>query len=272
MIALERLVLLTFALVATRHFGVEITEAFNVAKHEPDTAMALIAAAILLRVILGMTPSRAPDVGYEALHGTTVLEHSRSRRSPADIHRTAVHEAGHLLMFAAREVLPDDLHVKVFEEVGPFDAFRGHVRHVDDRPEVLTEQYLWWSMLMRLGGTEAERVVLGDRGDGAVGDNATWLRDATAYLANGFGGAFYPQPFGDDQRETNRVALNELKARCTELVHEFLSCNADLLTELGQLITAELTLSTEQIGPFLNRALGVGALALKHGTEATRWG
>lgn len=269
---LERLTLLALALVSIRHFGFELAEAFTLAKHDPDTAMAVVAAAILLRVILAIAPSRRPQLAHETPRGVAVMTPPRARRLPADIHRTAIHEAGHLLLFSARDVLPDDLHVKVFEVLGPLDAFRGQVIHANDRPEVVTEQYLWWSMLLRLGGTEAERVVFGDRGDGAVQDNANWICDATAYLTNGFGTVFHAQPDGEDQREHNRAALNELKAQCAEVVHDFLSRNADLLAELGQLIAAELQLDRARIEPFLKRAIDTDALALGHQAGTTRRG
>lgn len=55
---------------------------------------------------------------------------------------------------------------------------------------------------------------------------------------------------------------NELKAKCTEVVHDFLSRNVDLLTELGQVIASELVLDRAQIEPFLRRAIGTEALAL----------
>lgn len=260
-IALERLALITLALVSIRRFGDELSDAVIVAKNHPDSAMAIVAAAVLLRVILAMAPNRPQVHGYEAPRGVAVIT-PRTQRLPADIHRTALHEAGHLLLFAARDVLPDDLHVKVLDVLGPLDEFRGRVTHVNDRPAVLTEQYLWWSMLMRLGGTEAERVVLGDRGDGAVQDSESWIWDATAFLANGFGTVFYAQPDGADQVEHNRAALNELKAKCTGVVHDFLSRNVDLLTELGQVIASELVLDRAQIEPFLRRAIGTEALAL----------
>jgi hypothetical protein len=262
-IALERSALIALALVSIRRFGDDLADAITVAMEHPDTAMAIVAAAVLLRVILAMAPDRPHVHGYEALRGVAVMTLG-TQRLPADIRRTALHEAGHLLLFAARDVLPDDLHVKVFDVLGPLDEFRGRVTHVSVRPVVLTEQYLWWSMLMRLGGTEAERVVLGDRGDGAVQDSSNWIWDATAFLANGFGTVFYAQPDGADQTEHNRAALNELKAKCTEVVHDFLSRNVDLLTELRQVIASELALDRARIEPFLRRAIGTEALALGH--------
>jgi hypothetical protein len=270
-LTLERLTLLALGLLSIRHFGPALSEAFIVAKHDPDTVMAIVVAAMLLRVILAIAPNRPAVNGYEASRGVAVIT-PRTQRLPADIHRTAVHEAGHLLLFAARDVLPDDLHVKVLEVVGPHDEFRGLVTHVNDRPEVLTEQYLWWSMLMRLAGTEAERVVLGGRGDGAVQDSANWIWDATAFLTNGFGTVFYAQPKGEIQREHNRAALNDLKSECTEVVHDFLSRNAELLAELAQVIAIEFALDRARIEPFLRRAIGTETLALGQQGGITRRG
>ena len=80
-ITLERLTLLALALVSIRHFGVDLAEAITVAKHDPDTAMAIVAAAIMLRVILAIAPNRPPLHGYEALRGVAVIT-PRAQRLP----------------------------------------------------------------------------------------------------------------------------------------------------------------------------------------------
>jgi len=261
-LALERLVLICLALASIRQFGTELAVLFAFAKTNSDLVIALVAVAAFLRIIGAPVPSRSGAVGSEAPRGTAVLSSTRPPRSPQDIYRTAVHEAGHLLLYAVCDDLPDDLRVTVLAEIGASDDYVGQVTHSDDRPEVVTEGYLWWSMLRHLGGMEAELVVLGDRGDGAGGDNSNWIATATWFLSNGFRQVFYAQSSEEGQREHNRAVLNELKVKCTEIVRGYLSLNAELLVELARVIADEMNLTRDRIEPFLRRAVCTECLAL----------
>lgn len=260
---IERSVMIALALVLVRYFGVELSELIDVAKADPDGAIHIGFAVALVFGIATFAPKRITVLmKAEAVStsGFAVSAPSRSPRDASDILRTAIHEAGHLLMFAGLSKLPPDLTVSVAAELGNEDMFRGMVRHSGDAQEGLLESEIRRLMLMLLAGSEAESLLLDNRGDGAQLDNAKWLNAANHYLMAGFGEVFYSHPTNDMQLEHNRMILNDLKARCVGEVGEFLAKNKALLSELAAKIAEEKHLNREQIAPFLQRAEGTESL------------
>jgi hypothetical protein len=256
----ERFIMLSLALVAVRAFGVELADVVASVKANPDGALAFVAALIVVRVAFAFAPARsvAAARGIGAI-GPAVQAQPR-KRSAQDIHRTAVHEAGHLLLYSGRAELPADLSVKVLSELGDMDLYRGQVTHADNTPTVRTEGYLHWSMLMHLAGAEAEYIALGERADGSRGDNSAWLNAATVYLSSGFGEVFYAEAAGDAQLAHNRAVLNDLKARCVRQVREFLAANRVLLAELAGAIAEQKTMSRAQLAPYLARVVAADTI------------
>lgn len=253
----ERFILLSLVLAAVRAYGPELADGIRFAKENPDASLAVVAAFVLLRVVAAISPSRGFAIARSGVEtaGQAVAIGRPRKRSPEDIHRTAIHEAGHVLMFAARGELPDEFSVSVRAEISARDPYRGLVRHAQPTPDVKTEGYLHWSMLMHLAGAEAEYVALGERADGTSSDNKAWLAAATSYLSSGFGEVFYSVPEGDAQIEHNRVVLNALKSECVQKVQAFLYANRPLLGELAAVIANDKTLDRDQLAPYAARVV-----------------
>lgn len=247
-----RFILLAQAMIAIRAFGADLAGVVEKVKSNPDQTLGVVAALILVRVAFGVAPERrGVPVSYR---GAAAV---RRQRSSQDVHRTAVHEAGHLCLYGGKAELPPGLVVKVFAEMGDQDVYRGFVGHSVHPPGMLTEGYLRWSMLLHLAGSEAERVVLGERADGSASDNSKWLDAATTYLSSGFGEVFYADPFDDDKLAHNRAVLNDLKAECTEDVRAILMENRALLDELTDVILEKKVMDRDEIAPYLVRVVGV---------------
>lgn len=253
----ERFVLLSLVLVAVRAFGQELSDVVRIAKENPDASLAVAAAFVLLRAAFALSPSRKYVVARGGLEvaGYAVARPRPRPRKPEDILRTAIHEAGHVLMFARRGELPEALTVSVRAEISGYDLYRGQVEYAQQAPDVLMEGYLRWSMLMHLAGAEAEFVALGERADGAQTDNEKWLATATVYLSTGFGEVFYAVPEGAAQIEHNRLVLNALKAECTEEVRTFLNTNRQVLDELSAVIAKDKVLNRDQLAPYVARVV-----------------
>lgn len=251
----ERFILLTLVLFMVRAFGPELAHAVRIVKENPDISLAVAAAFILLRVAFALSPSRNYVVARGSMESAGHAVARPRPRKPEDVLRTAIHEAGHVLMFAGRGELPEAFKVSVRAEISGHDLYRGQVEYAQPSPDVLTEGYLRWSMLMHLAGAEAEFVALGERADGAQTDNAKWLTAATAYLSSGFGEVFYAVPAGDAQSEHNRLVLNALKAECTKEVRTFLNLNRQVLDELSTLIAKDKTLDRDQLAPYMARVV-----------------
>ncbi|CAJ0807579.1 MULTISPECIES: hypothetical protein [Ralstonia] len=252
----ERVVLLGLALIGVRAFGVELADFVASVKSNPDLALACVAAVIVMRFAFWFAPARGIPIACGSSSAHAVL---RRPRRPQDIHRTAVHEAGHLILHGGQVDLPPGLAVAVSAEMGDHDLYRGYVNHSAAAPSVRTEGHLHWSMLMYLAGTEAERIVLGERADGSCGDNDKWLDAARAYLSTGFGEVFYADPTEDAALAHNRAVLNDLKEKCTLEVRTILMANRALLEELAAVIADQKTLNREQLAPYLERVVGVDA-------------
>ncbi|UIF89254.1 hypothetical protein [Cupriavidus sp. UYPR2.512] len=158
------------------------------------------------------------------------------------------------MLYADLPDLPATLTVNVMGELGHQDEYRGYIRHSDEHvPEVLTEKYLRWVMLVNLAGSEGEFALLGDRADGAVGDYQMWLTAATFYLSAGFGEVFYADPVGDAQQAHNRAVLNTLKAQhVAELAVRF-ATNKVVVRELAGAIAAKKAMTRDEIAPYLAR-------------------
>lgn len=253
----ERFMLLSLVLVGVRAFANELSDVIHIAKENPDASLAVAAAFVLLRAAFALSPSRNIAVarGSMDVAGYAVARPRPRPRKPEDIQRTAIHEAGHVLMFAARGELPEAFTVSVRAEISGHDLYRGQVEYAQPAPDVLTEGNLRWSMLMHLAGAEAEFVALGERADGAQTDNAKWLADATAYLSTGFGEVFYAAPASEAQIEHNRVVLNALKSECTQEVRTFLTANRQVLDELSAAIAKDKVLNRDQLAPYVGRVV-----------------
>ena len=261
----EHLVLLLLALVAVRAFGVELAEIIGWVKANPDGAIALITAIIVVRSAFALAPTlNRLSVRDIAPTGFAAHASARYAQTPEAIHRTAVHEAGHLLLYGCLVELPSDLSVEVFSEISEKDLYRGHVQHSASLPNPRPESYLRWSMLRDLAGTEAEYIVLGDRADGSCGDNSQWLNAATAYLSSGFGEVFYAAPVGDVLMAHNRAVLNDLKAACVRDVREFLGVNRSLLDELAAAVCSHKVMDRGQLEFYLSRVVGTDSIQCAH--------
>lgn len=256
---IERVVLLSLGLVLVRVFWAELAASLVWVKSNPDTALAVVAGIIVVRAMFALSPDRSFVVarGAEGQLGyAQAVARPKQVRAAKDIYRTAAHEAGHLLLYADLPALPAELTVNVMGKLGHQDEYRGYVRHSGEFvPEVLTESYLRWLMLMNLAGSEGEFAILGDRADGAVVDNQMWLKAATFYLSAGFGEVFYAEPVGHAQLAHNRVVLNTLKAQHVgELATRF-ATNKPLLVELAGAIAAKKAMTRDEIAPYLARVV-----------------
>lgn len=256
---IERFVLLAMGLTLVRVFGEDVAAALAWVKGNPDAALAAGAGIVVVRMMFALAPNRTYLVARGAegrLLSAQAVAMPKRARSEKDIYRTAVHEAAHLMLYADLPELPAKLTVNVMGELGHQDLYRGYVRHSDEHvPDVLTEEYLRWLMLMNLAGSEGEFAILGDRADGAVGDNQMWLKAATFYLSAGFGEVFYAEPVGHAQLAHNRAVLNSLKAQHVAVLADRIAANKGLLGELASAIAAKKAMTRDEIAPYLARVV-----------------
>ena len=258
---IERGVLFSLLLVVERKFGDWIGASIAAAIARPAEALELGAAALLVLVVMraganrGLVAGATRGASLSAPGYAVSSAEPRSPRSPQDVHRTAIHEAGHLILFGTRSELPKSLTVTVYGSLGPQDEYRGLVSHEREAADVTMQSDLHWSMLMSLAGSEAEALVFGERANGAVEDNRRWLSAAGDYLASGFGEVYYVDVMSDAQRDHNRAVLNSLKAMCQTQLQALLAANRALLEEVAAAIVAHQTMTVDQLRPLLARVV-----------------
>lgn len=248
----ERSVWLYVSLGLIRIFGQALSYGLEWIRLNPDEALAGAAGCLVVHFMFLLW---SKSVWHYEMRGVSAYGVALHRKpiGPDDIHRTSVHEAGHLLLYAALATLPDDLAVSIATSLGPSDRSRGFVQSGLSSPDVFKERYLLWLMLVKLAGNEAEYIALGDRTDGAADDNAQWLQFATAYLASGFGDVFFMDEQSSTQIAHNRSVLNDLKADHVALLRSFLQHNRALLDELAGAIVKSKFMARDQLAPYLAR-------------------
>lgn len=120
----ERFILLAACLIVVRAFGPQLADVLVWVKTNPDAALSGVAGIVVVRVMFVFAPpsrSVTSARGSEYAYGVAASAMPRRARRPQDIYRTAAHEAGHLMLFAALPTLPDDLTVNVLPEIGVQD-------------------------------------------------------------------------------------------------------------------------------------------------------
>ncbi|KWN06350.1 hypothetical protein WT83_27080 [Burkholderia territorii] len=256
---LARIVMLTLASVAICKFSPMLVTLIQEMEARPH---ATFATAIGLLVVYGVfrfvdrwidLPVRQYTIARAAIAEVraSVSESRRRQRTESEVRRTAVHEAGHALLYAAMPSLPENFVVKVFWDLGPNDRYRGFVRSAANCQTAQVESVSHWKMLFDLAGTVAEKIVYGVRADGAVEDNTRWTRAAQEYLACGYGEVYFEEPATELEAECNQRALNRLKSAHYEVLETFLDANRALLDELADRLVTDGELDHKGIAPYL---------------------
>jgi|TARA_A100001391_G_scaffold201728_1_gene189463 hypothetical protein len=217
----------------------------------PMIAISFVLSVIVLkvfrRVALSSTTSDGAGEPYVAAYDMPRI------RKTDDIHRTAIHEAGHLLMFGCAEVIKSTLSVKVYTQLTSSDHFRGFVSDECGSPHEPTERYIRWNMMMLVAGVIAERVVFSDVGNGGTLDYRRWTYLASHLLNCGLGEAYFEKPETYAEHEHNRRALNALKERCEGDVTIILRKNQELLVRLADRIVHDGQLDHSTILGYLHQ-------------------
>lgn len=90
---------------------------------------------------------------------------------------------------------------------------------------------------------------------GQFSETHEWIIKATHYLTSGLGEVFYADATDDAKIAHNRAVPNTLKAVQQEALASFIAANGALLTDLASAIEDKLSLSRDEIRPFLERVV-----------------
>ncbi len=255
--AIQRLSFLLLALATIRGTGTELSFMLSWINGNPEASVNIVIGILLMMSIFSFLSSMLLSTShptYEAAAGvvTSFLKRPRTAR---DIHRTAAHEAGHVMLYAFLKETPPDLSVTVLTHLSFDDRYRGFVLDTHHWPDARTEPQMRWDMFFSLAGAEAEFAMFDQRADGASDDNTRWLHGAHQYLQSGFGEVYFAEPIGDAQVSHNRLVLNALKVSQVAALGQFFLINKPLLADLATAIARDGHMQATALVPFLGRVV-----------------
>ena len=192
-----------------------------------------------------------------------------SKQTERDHVVTAAHEAGHMVMFAALDRLPDNFKAEIItdqhDDYGRLGYVSGHVWDY----QLASRELIEWRMMMTLAGNLAEHVLLGEMTVGAISDMRTWQKLAHDYLSNGFGGTYFIEPKNEFEAALNRQMLDLLAAKQKADVTECLVANKDVVIHLSSLLKEHRVLNADKVRDVLkNVDLGTKVPKVCTGTAA----
>lgn len=216
----------------------------------PAEAVPLAIALVLVKLTVssgGTARGIAP-----APSGVAIREERSQQLTKRDECVTAVHEAGHALVHAALDTVPDTFSAAIRTSADGTSV--GHVTSPTDNMHLIKlRSFAEWQMHMLLAGMAAERALLASQGLGGTSDFRMWVSTASAYARSGSRGLYFSEPAGPDQLLINKQVLDQLKQEQEELLDMFFQMNLALLHELTDELLDKRELDAAQLQPFLAR-------------------
>ncbi len=223
---------------------------------DPMGALSLVVVGLMLSLVVGFSRRQVRrPVDSFALRGAGYATLGVAQGQPAlseqDRARVAAHEAGHLLVFAAMERLPEGMEALVFERRDK-DGNLGGVTDVDMGPNLLGgESVMYWMMCVLLAGRLAEARVFGDPSTGSRNDLERWQRLATEYLGAQASPRIVLSPQTESEVKLNMAELQALAREQEAVLNELFALNRDRYERLCEVLESERKLSRERIEELL---------------------
>lgn len=210
--------------------------------------------------VTSVSDSRAADdagVRFAALSAQLVelLRQYEGTDKPLSLRTTAAHEAGHMLVCAALQQVPED----ILLHLGVQGNTAGHVKPglgIDlNAPRFRNDRAcMVWLMLLLQAGAIAEQRLTGREGLGASNDSYRWLACAQIYLANLCDDTiYYAEPDNEQEQAHNVRELNALKQQQRALLATFFALNDAVLRDLSATAQEKRTLRRDDLLPFFAR-------------------
>ncbi len=225
-----------------------------VVSYPKDALIIMVSLFLAWAVGIGCRYGRliSPSNSHHASEGTepTFVLYGR-KPTERDREFIAAHEAGHVLMYGAWHLFPDNLNV-VVKEHGDGSNSLGYVSG-GDRPHLLMEkEFAEWDMLLSLAGSAGEISYTGHKTLGAASDSERWLAVASLYLKNFSCGVFFSAPASPAEMSHNAQQLDLLRERQMELLQHFFQLNHDVHNRLTKALLEGGSLSGEALSPWLS--------------------
>lgn len=184
----------------------------------------------------------------EAIDKVILGEKSDRKPTEEELYRIAVHEAGHAIV--GEEVNPGSIAVIT---IVPRGRALGFVRQAEKKDLLIyTKEQLEKDIMVALGGTVAEVLVLGGRSTGSANDFEQAVDIAKKIVVTGLSDLGIVSK-EDISKEKVNEEVNKIVKNLEDKVKEILERRLEKLKEVAELLKKEETISGEKLREILNK-------------------
>jgi hypothetical protein len=222
---------------------------YHSVKESPELGAMLVAMVPILYVIehLASGFSSQNSVGQSAkAAGQVALLARNTKLTSRDLSYIKVHEAGHVLIFAALDKIPANLSVSI-KQRHDMESWLGRVTYGEILDRLDFQETLYWHMLLCLAGQEAERHTFSNLSAGSGSDYEKWHRLAKEYLSNHYRGIYYINTEDPWEAEHNTTAVRNLLSEQRKLLTAFFASNASILAKIAHLLGEQQRLTAKKL-------------------------
>ncbi|MBX9430576.1 metalloprotease [Ralstonia pseudosolanacearum] len=172
--------------------------------------------------------------------------------------QVAIHEAGHALMYALGNRIPED--ASAYIDTDTLSPAMGQVSFPGGRNGDISFELLEWKLVACLAGMVAETVDAGSHGFGAGGDMRAWQELAVPYLLLHPDVTFFEEPKSELEMESNKRELVALKKRMLTVVTRYVRANWPVVIRVAASLEEVEYLDYKQLADLLVGVKRTGGL------------
>lgn len=225
----------------------------------PEQALSYTVTTIFLLYVLNINlakyTSYSCSISGEA--GVPAALYQRRKLTERDRQVSAIHECGHVMIYALAKVIPSDLRTVIYNSSGSTESL-GFVSATRIDHKIQSKSELEFMMYLNLGGIAAEKVRFKEHFSGGSSDIEKWKGFASQYIASGFTPITLEGLAKQDmalESETGNQRLTSMYQEQLFNLTDFFSNNWKVLNELSDKLLAENELDAEALKPYLERVV-----------------
>ena len=262
---LKGLILYSIALICIGNFG-DLVYRWTLTNWQYVPAW--LVGILVVFVILYLSNNTSTGINdYAIVSGNTALCNlPPAETTDRDKRYMAAHEAGHALLYAALQDVPNNFKL-VIRDYTSASGLLGAVTQKVTGHQLDDKSYIEWEMLVFLSGQLSESLFFDQVTLGSGQDHARWLNSARKYLSNQLRGMYYADPQNALEQAQNEMKLESLKVEQVSLLKAFFDVNKNVLEELYLRTQDKKTVTLDEIMPLLRKVIIPEDFPLPEGTE-----
>lgn len=167
----------------------------------------------------------------------------------AALRQLALHDAGHVLVYAALPDLPEDIVLRLRDCASSLCACHSERRQA---PIYSKAMYLEWKMLVLMAGSVTERIVTGKQSHHTLRDQETWQELARSHLTINGPSMYFVAPQNAFEQQTNTELLERLRASQIALLETLVEQNQHIVSALTEALLDKECLRYNDLVPLIS--------------------